>query len=69
MHFLAIPSGRTSVDALGGELSLWNPLLVAGAVEHGLLDIAVLYAPGFCPARIDFIVEEQLVQVRRNGTE
>lgn len=25
---LAIPSGRTSVIALGGELSLWNPLLL-----------------------------------------
>lgn len=27
-HQLAIPSGRTSVIALGGELSLWNPLLL-----------------------------------------
>jgi DNA-binding transcriptional LysR family regulator len=27
-HQLAIPSGRTSVVALGGELSLWNPLLL-----------------------------------------
>lgn len=27
-HHLAIPSGRTSVVALGGELSLWNPLLL-----------------------------------------
>ena len=27
-HQLAIPPGRTSVVALGGELSLWNPLLL-----------------------------------------
>jgi len=27
-HQLAIPQGRTSVVALGGELSLWNPLLL-----------------------------------------
>lgn len=27
-HQLAIPAGRTSVVALGGELSLWNPLLL-----------------------------------------
>jgi DNA-binding transcriptional LysR family regulator len=27
-HQLAIPSGRTSMIALGGELSLWNPLLL-----------------------------------------
>lgn len=27
-HQLAIPSGRTSVVALGGELSLWNPVLL-----------------------------------------
>lgn len=27
-HQLAIPPGRTSVIALGGELSLWNPLLL-----------------------------------------
>jgi LysR family transcriptional regulator, flagellar master operon regulator len=27
-HQLAIPSGRSSVVALGGELSLWNPLLL-----------------------------------------
>lgn len=27
-HQLAVPSGRTSVIALGGELSLWNPLLL-----------------------------------------
>ncbi len=27
-HQLAIPSGQTSVVALGGELSLWNPLLL-----------------------------------------
>ncbi|MBN9242154.1 MAG: LysR family transcriptional regulator [Mesorhizobium sp.] len=27
-HQLAIPDGRTSIVALGGELSLWNPLLL-----------------------------------------
>ena len=27
-HQLTIPAGRTSVVALGGELSLWNPLLL-----------------------------------------
>ena len=27
-HQLAIPAGRSSVVALGGELSLWNPLLL-----------------------------------------
>lgn len=27
-HQLAVPAGRTSVVALGGELSLWNPLLL-----------------------------------------
>lgn len=27
-HQLAIPVGRTSVVAMGGELSLWNPLLL-----------------------------------------
>lgn len=27
-HQLAIPEGRTSVIAVGGELSLWNPLLL-----------------------------------------
>lgn len=27
-HQLAVPTGRTSVVALGGELSLWNPLLL-----------------------------------------
>jgi len=27
-HQLAIPAGQTSVIALGGELSLWNPLLL-----------------------------------------
>lgn len=27
-HQLAIPTGRTGVIALGGELSLWNPLLL-----------------------------------------
>ncbi|MEM5493004.1 LysR family transcriptional regulator [Hoeflea sp. AS16] len=27
-HQLAIPSGRTSVVALGGELSLWDPVLL-----------------------------------------
>src|SRR5690606_7572675 len=27
-HQLAIPAGRTSIVALGGELSLWNPLLL-----------------------------------------
>jgi DNA-binding transcriptional LysR family regulator len=27
-HALAMPQGRTSVIALGGELSLWNPLLL-----------------------------------------
>lgn len=27
-HQLAIPAGRTSVIAVGGELSLWNPLLL-----------------------------------------
>ena len=27
-HQLAIPEGQTSVIALGGELSLWNPLLL-----------------------------------------
>ena len=27
-HQLAIPSGRTSVVALGGELSLWDPMLL-----------------------------------------
>jgi len=27
-HQLTIPAGRTSVIALGGELSLWNPLLL-----------------------------------------
>ena len=27
-HRLAMPPGRTSVIALGGELSLWNPLLL-----------------------------------------
>jgi DNA-binding transcriptional LysR family regulator len=27
-HQLAIPSGRSSVVALGGELSLWNPVLL-----------------------------------------
>jgi DNA-binding transcriptional LysR family regulator len=28
LHLVAIDSGRTSVVALGGELSLWNPLLL-----------------------------------------
>jgi len=27
-HQFAIPAGRTSIVALGGELSLWNPLLL-----------------------------------------
>jgi DNA-binding transcriptional LysR family regulator len=27
-HQLAIPAGRSSIVALGGELSLWNPLLL-----------------------------------------
>lgn len=27
-HHLAIPLGQTSIVALGGELSLWNPLLI-----------------------------------------
>jgi len=27
-HQLAVPAGRTSIVALGGELSLWNPLLL-----------------------------------------
>ncbi|MEJ6782858.1 LysR family transcriptional regulator [Aminobacter sp. Piv2-1] len=27
-HQLAVPSGRTSLLAIGGELSLWNPLLL-----------------------------------------
>lgn len=32
-HQLAIPAGRSSVVALGGELSLWNPLLLDWLVE------------------------------------
>lgn len=32
-HQLAMPSGRSSVIAFGGELSLWNPLLLDWLVE------------------------------------
>lgn len=32
-HQLAMPVGRSSVIALGGELSLWNPLLLDWLVE------------------------------------
>lgn len=92
-HQLAIPSGRTSVVALGGELSLWNPLLLDWLIwmkeaepkiaihahvgvpdqlleqlRTGILDIAVLYAPKLLPGfKVDLLVEEQLVLVRRKG--
>jgi DNA-binding transcriptional LysR family regulator len=94
-HQLAIPSGRTSVVALGGELSLWNPLLLDWLVwmksaepkiaihahvgvpdqlleqlRTGVLDIAVLYAPKLLPGfKVDLLVEEQLVLVRRTARD
>lgn len=94
-HQLAIPSGRTSVIALGGELSLWNPLLLDWLVwmktaepkiaihahvgvpdqlleqlRTGVLDIAVLYAPKLLPGfKVDLLLEEQLVLVRRKVPE
>ena len=94
-HQLAIPSGRTSVVALGGELSLWNPLLLDWLVwmksaepkiaihahvgvpdqlleqlRTGVLDIAVLYAPKLLPGfKVDLLVEEQLVLVRRTAKD
>jgi DNA-binding transcriptional LysR family regulator len=57
---LAIPSGRTSVVALGGELSLWNPLLLDWLVwmKKTRPEIAVHAHVG---------VPDQLLDQLRNG--
>ncbi|WP_274629363.1 LysR family transcriptional regulator [Arvimicrobium flavum] len=59
-HQLAIPSGRTSVIALGGELSLWNPLLLDWLVwmKQASPEVAIRAHVG---------VPEQLVEQLRVG--
>jgi DNA-binding transcriptional LysR family regulator len=59
-HQLAIPSGRTSVVALGGELSLWNPLLLDWLVwmRKARPEIAIQAQVG---------VPDQLIEQLRTG--
>lgn len=59
-HQLAIPSGKDSVVALGGELSLWNPLLLDWLVwmKKAKPEIAIHAHVG---------VPDQLVEQLRTG--
>jgi DNA-binding transcriptional LysR family regulator len=59
-HQLAIPAGRTSVIALGGELSLWNPLLLDWLVwmRQALPRVAI---------RAEVGVPDQLLEQLRTG--
>ena len=59
-HQLAIPRGRTSVVALGGELSLWNPLLLDWLVwmKKAKSEIAIHAHVG---------VPDQLIEQLRTG--
>jgi DNA-binding transcriptional LysR family regulator len=59
-HQLAIPAGRTSIIALGGELSLWNPLLLDWLVwmRKRMAKIAIRAQVG---------VPDQLLEQLRSG--
>jgi DNA-binding transcriptional LysR family regulator len=59
-HQLAIPAGRSSIVALGGELSLWNPLLLDWLVwmRKALPHVAIQAQVG---------VPDQLLEQLRTG--
>lgn len=59
-HQLAIPPGRTSVVALGGELSLWNPLVLDWLVwmKQSRPEIAI---------HAHVAMPDQLIEELRNG--
>lgn len=59
-HQLAMPAGRSSVVALGGELSLWNPLLLDWLV-------AMKKAKPEIALRAHVGVAEQLLEQLRTG--
>jgi DNA-binding transcriptional LysR family regulator len=59
-HQLAMPAGRTSVVALGGELSLWNPLLLDWLV-------AMKKAKPEIALRAHVGLSEQLLEQLRTG--
>jgi len=86
---LILPEEKTSSITIGGELSLWNPLLLnwisdlrsshesfvvqvetgeanslISRVNHGVLDIAVVYRPEYLPGlKIELLLEEKLIMV------
>ena len=92
---LSLP--ETNIDSLsiGGEIALWNPLLLnwmAGLqtqltniaitvetgnaaslidrLDHGVLDIAVVYQPEYLPGlQIELLLEEKLIMVQTPGAE
>ena len=90
-----LPEEKTKSIAIGGELALWNPLLLnwiaelrsthnslairvetgdastlINCVNHGVLDIALVYRPEYLPGlKIELLLEEKLIMVAAETPE
>jgi LysR family transcriptional regulator, flagellar master operon regulator len=90
-----LPEEKTKSIAIGGELALWNPLLLnwiaelrsthnslairvetgdarilINRVNHGILDIALVYRPEYLPGlKIELLLEEKLIMVAAETPE